>query len=273
MDAGSEGRERRRRRRRRRGREVGAAGPGAGERAGERAGVPDGGAGPERGVAGVPVVVPRRGADAAGAVHRQLLRGVAAPRRGAVRRGARRGAQGEAAVRGLQPRALRLGRLRLPLGRRARPRLPAPRAHLPQAHDRLQRRPRAHRQVIPAVQGAVAGVLRWVQHARPRRHRRAVPVRFCIKLSSVLDDASRLNLSAAASQGYHTIIGAFDQCLAASCNSAFYLMCTQSLRFLVLLVRFCHASESDFGRAFMAVLVSHRYTSPVEIRSLLFLTI
>ena len=156
---------------------MGAAGPGAGERARDRARVPHRRAGPQRRLARLPFLVPRRGADAPRALHRQLLRRLAATRRRALRRPARRRAQGQAPLRGLQPRAIRLGRLRLPLGGSARARVPAPRAHLPQADDRLRRRPRTHRQVLPLVQGALASVLRWLQHGRARRHRRALPVR------------------------------------------------------------------------------------------------
>jgi hypothetical protein len=149
VGAGSEGR----------GRQAGAAGPGAWERARDRAPVPHRRARPQRRLARLPLLVPRRGADPPRALHRQLLRRLAAPRRRALRRPARRRAQGQAPLRRLQPRALRLGRLRLPLGGRARPRLPLPRAHLPQADDRLRRRPRARRHLLPLLQGPLPRVL------------------------------------------------------------------------------------------------------------------
>lgn len=87
----------------------GRCGSGAGERSGERPALFDGEGRPERGVARLQVVVQGGGADEGGAIHRELLRGVAAAGGGEVQAGEGGGDQGEAQVLRFRPRAAELG--------------------------------------------------------------------------------------------------------------------------------------------------------------------
>jgi hypothetical protein len=120
---------------------VAARGPGARQRARDGAPVPGRPAGPERRLAGLPLLAPRR------VRHPRLRRRpqppgrLGHPRRAPLPQRAEPPPQGPPALRRLQPPPARLGRLRLPpLGRRRRRRV-LPRAHLalPQAHPRHRR--------------------------------------------------------------------------------------------------------------------------------------
>ena len=152
--------------------------PGGG--AGARVLVHTDGRGQERDIIGLQVVVRDRAVVPEEDLRGELLRGGAEDGDQEVPGGEIYRAEGEAALRGLQPGAGRLGSLRAPLDRRHGRRLSLARGDPPQTDGHHRREPRAHCQVLQKLQGLGPLLLRGLQHRRPCRHCRQLQVFFSV---------------------------------------------------------------------------------------------